>query len=268
MPPTISTSAAIFCPRGSLLREASASCALRATSMLLGRVVHAAGDFPVDRAGIGLLRRLLDTDVGEILGSLHLLHEGGQILVRYREPLEARLAGLLLEVADPDPLRNDDGELVEDLHRPRAGLLQGIEDLQLVLELLLVFGDGLHFADRLLELGDLGAGGADLVVHLGEAVVDGAVPEVVPDERADDEHGEQHQELLPELLLLLGPYGEEVDADHGFLTARSSGAGRDRWRPPPKGPRPSRSSDRSGGCRPRRPLRGSGSPPEPRRAAR
>src|SRR3954466_714245 len=107
MPPTTSTSAAIFCPRGRLLREASASCALRATSMLLRRVVHAAGDFPVDRAGIGLLRRLLDGNVGKELRGLELLYERRQILVGDREPLDGRLAGLLVEIADPDA-RGDD----------------------------------------------------------------------------------------------------------------------------------------------------------------
>src|SRR3954470_16623737 len=141
MPPTTTTSTAIFCASGSLLSDASASCAVRATSMLLLRVVHAAVDFPVDRAGIGLLRRLLDGNVGEELRGLELLHEQRQILVSHRQALDGRLAGLLVEVADPDARRNDRRHLVEDLHRAGAALLQGLEDGELVLERLLVLGD-------------------------------------------------------------------------------------------------------------------------------
>src|SRR5256885_6240674 len=114
MPPTMKTRTPIFCASGSLLREAIASCAVRATSKLLGRVVHAAGDFPVDRAGIGLLRGLLDRDVGEELRRLQLLREGGQVVVRRRESLDAGGAALLLEVVDPDAGRDDRGHLVED----------------------------------------------------------------------------------------------------------------------------------------------------------
>src|SRR5205823_4634110 len=101
MPPTMNTRMPIFCASGSLLRDASASCAVRATSKLLGRVVHAAGDFPVDRAGIGLLRSLLDLYVREELRGLQLLREGGQIVVRHRESLQARHARLLAVVVDP-----------------------------------------------------------------------------------------------------------------------------------------------------------------------
>src|SRR5438067_12730884 len=164
MPPTTNTSTAIFCASGSLLSEASASCAVRATSMLLGRVVHAAGDFPVDRAGVGLLRRLLDRHLGEEFRRLQLLREGGEIVVRHCEPLDARHAGLLGEVVDPYAGRDDRGDLVEHLHRAGATLLEGVEDPELVLERLLVLGDGLDLADGLLELRDLGAGGVDLPV--------------------------------------------------------------------------------------------------------
>src|SRR5436305_2320707 len=167
MPPTTTTSTAIFCASGSLLSDASASCAVRATSMLLGRVVHAAVDFPVDRAGIGLLRRLLDGNLGKELRGLQLLHERGKVLIGDGVTFDGRLAALLVEIADPDARRNERRHLVEDLDGTRAALLQGVEDLELVLERLLVLGDGLHFSDGLLQLRDLRAGPGDLAVHLG-----------------------------------------------------------------------------------------------------
>src|SRR5256885_12623212 len=129
MPPTRKTRTPIFCASGSLLREARASCAVRATSMLLGRVVDAASDFPVDRAGIGLLRSLLDRYFREELRGLQLLREGGEIVVCHGESLDAGDAGLLGVVADPHAGPDDGGELVEDLHRSGAALLQGVEDL-------------------------------------------------------------------------------------------------------------------------------------------
>src|SRR5947209_12352932 len=101
MPPTMKTRTPIFCASGSLLREAIASCAVRATSKLLGRVVHAAGDFPVDRAGIGLLRSLLDRHFREELRGLQFLREGGEIVVRHRETLDAHETRLLAELVDP-----------------------------------------------------------------------------------------------------------------------------------------------------------------------
>src|SRR3954470_8413565 len=98
MPPTMKTSTPIFCASGNLLMEASASCAVRATSKLLGRVVHAAGDFPVDRAGIGLLRSLLDRYFREELRGLQLLRKSGEIVVRCCESPDARHPGLLAVV--------------------------------------------------------------------------------------------------------------------------------------------------------------------------
>src|SRR3954466_8077023 len=120
MPPTRKTRTPIFCARGSLLSDARASCAVRATSMLLGRVVDAAGDFPVDRAGIGLLRSLLDRYVREELRGFQLLREGREIVVGHRRSLDARHSGLLAVIAHPDARRDDGGDLVEDLHRSGA----------------------------------------------------------------------------------------------------------------------------------------------------
>src|SRR3954471_9558486 len=124
MPPTMNTKMPIFCASGSLLRETSASCTVRATSKLLGRVVHAAGDFPVDRAGIGLLRSLLDRYVREELRGLQLLGEGGEVVVGPRGTLGACAAGLLAVLRHPYPRRNDGRDLVEDLNRAGAALLQ------------------------------------------------------------------------------------------------------------------------------------------------
>src|SRR5438045_869789 len=168
MPPTMKTRTPIFCASGSLLREAIASCAVRATSKLLGRVLHAAGDFPVDRAGIGLLRSLLDGNVREELRGLQLLREGGEIVVRHCESPQGRDARLLAVVVHPDTRRDDGRDLVEDLHRSGAALLQGVEDLDLVLERLLLLGDVLHLARRLLALGSWDPGGSDRPVDLGE----------------------------------------------------------------------------------------------------
>src|SRR3954466_11185201 len=111
MPPTRKTRTPIFCARGSLLSDARASCAVRATWKLLGRVVHAAGDFPLDRAGIGLLRSLLDRYVREELRGLQLLREGGEVVVRRRRAPEVRYPGLLAVLGHPYARRNDGGDL-------------------------------------------------------------------------------------------------------------------------------------------------------------
>src|SRR6266480_2190539 len=200
-------------PRGILLTALRTSCPLSAISFASGRVVRVAGDDPLHDAVRPLLRRL-DGDVGEVGRRLQLLGEGGEVLVARGLAIDRHVAGLLVELEDPDLLRNDGGQLVEHLHRSGAAPLQGVEDLQLVLERLLVFLDRLHLADGLLQLGDLGAGVDDLLVERAQLRLEAVEDEEVSDPGQHEEQHEQHQ-LLPAKLALLGCADwEEVDADH------------------------------------------------------
>src|SRR3989449_1884721 len=243
-----------FWPRGILLTALSTSCPVSAISFASGRVVRVAGDDPLHGPVCPLPRRL-DGDVAEVGRGLQLLGEVGEVLVAGGRAVHRHGAALLVEVHDPDLLRDDGGHLVEHFHRPGAPLLQGVEDLQLVLERLLVFLDRLHLADGLLQLGDLVASGDDLLVEREQLRLEAVVDEEVPDPRQDQEQHEEHQLLPAELALLGCADREEVDEDHRARspTARSTCAAQARWRPPPTGRRPSRSWSRNVGCRSPRP---------------
>src|SRR3954470_17288190 len=240
-----------FWPRGILLTELRMSCPVSAIGVFAsGGVVGVADDGPADYAVRRRLLRALDGDVGEMGAGLELLGEAGEVLVARGQADQGHPAVLFGVVGDPHLLRDQGGQLVQHLDRAGAALLQGIEDLQLVLERLLVFLDRLDLADGLLQLRDLGAGGSDVAVQLGELARDAAVPEVVADGRQRQEQDEEEQLLPAEFPLLGGADGKEVDPDHrALLTARWTCAGQARWPRPPRATRPSRSWGRTSGCR-------------------
>src|SRR5919108_3212569 len=217
MSPTMTPRPATLCASGALVMVLRTSCPLSATVSSSDRVVGDAGDLPLDRPAVVLLRRLLDRDVGEVLGRLQLLREGGEVLVRHGRPVQHQVAALLRVLVDPDLVGDDRRELVHDLDRPGARLLERIEDLELVLERLLVLRDRLHFADRLFQLRDLVARGDDALVERIQVVVLRLPPQVVADSRAHQDQGEEDQLLAAEFALLGGADREEVDPNHRRL---------------------------------------------------
>src|SRR5438477_1225244 len=128
---TMSPRPATFCASGALMMLLRTSCPVSATVSSSGRVVGSAGDLPLDRAAVVLLRSLLDAHVREVLGRLQLLREGGEVLVRHGRPVDDQVPVLLGVLADPHLVRNDGGELVHHLHRSGARLLERVEDLEL-----------------------------------------------------------------------------------------------------------------------------------------
>src|SRR2546429_2062734 len=220
--PTIRPRATTFWERGALVIELRMSCPVSATVSSSSRVVRVAGDLPLHRSALALLRRLLDGHVREVLGGLQPLGERGEVLVGHREPAHHHAAVLLGVVGDPGLVGDDGGELVHHLHRPGATFLERVEDLQLVLERLLVLGDRLDLADGLLQLGDLAAGRGDALLERVEAVLLRLPPGVVSQQPAHQDEAEEDQLLPAELALLGGADGEEVDVDHGVSSAYRS----------------------------------------------
>src|SRR5438105_6008836 len=154
--PTTIATAATFCDSGALVTELRMSCRLSATvSSRLRRIIGGAADLPIDRSAVVLLRSLLDEDAAEVLRGLQLLGEAGEVLVGHGLAVHHHVAALLRVLGQPHPGGKDGRQLVHHLHRAGAALLERVEDLQLVLERLLVLGDGLHLADGLLQFRDL-----------------------------------------------------------------------------------------------------------------
>src|SRR6267154_1207336 len=195
--PTIRPRPSTFCERGALVIELRMSCPVSATVSSSGRVVRVAVDLPLHRPALVPLRRLLDGDVGEVLGGLEPLREGGEVLVGHGQAVHHHDAVLLRVLRDPGLVGDDGGELVHHLDRPGAAFLERVEDLQLVLERLLVLGDRLDLADRLLQLGDLVAGGGDARLERVQAVVLRLPPRVVAEQAADQDEREEDQLLAP-----------------------------------------------------------------------
>src|SRR5438309_7191439 len=213
---------ATLCASGALVMVLRTSCPVSATVSSSDRVVRGTGDLPLDRPAVVLLRRLPDGHVGEVLRRFQLLREGGEILVRHRGPVHDQLLALLAEIDEPHPVRDDRGQLVHQLHRTHARLLQGVEDLELALEGFLLLRDRLHLADRLFQLRDLVARGDDALLDRRQVVVLRLPPEVVPHSGAGEDEGEEDELLAAELALLGGADREQVDADHRRLLPYSS----------------------------------------------
>src|SRR6266852_5244325 len=220
--PTIRPRPTTFCERGALVIELRMSCPVSATVPSSDRVVRVAVDLPLHGPALVLLRRLLDGDVGEVLRGLQLLRERREVLVRHRQPAHHHVAALLGVLGDPGLVGDDGGELVHHLHRPGAAFLERVEDLQLVLERLLVLGDRLDLADRLLQLRDLGARGGDALLERRQAVLLRLPPGVVAQQRPHQDEPEEDQLLAAELALLGGADGEQVDVDNRRLLAYRS----------------------------------------------
>src|SRR5438094_3683925 len=212
--PTTRPRPTTFCERGALVILLRTSCPVSATVSSSSRVIGGAVDLPLDRPVLVFLRCLLDGDVAEVLRGLQPLGERGEVLVGHRVPPHHHAAVLLAVLEQPGPVGDDGGELVHHLDRPGPALLERVEDLQLVLERLLVLGDRLDLADRLLQLGDLAAGGRDALLEGVEGVVLRLEPGVVPEQRAEQHEPEEDQLLAAELALLGGANREQVDVDH------------------------------------------------------
>src|SRR6202165_699828 len=198
VPSTTTPTATSFCGSGTLLTRVSSSCVVSAMGSPSSGVVRDAGDLPIDHP-VRTLVGALDGDVAEVLRGLQLLGEAREVLVRDGVSLDGDCAGLLEVFADPDLGGNDGGQLVEHLDRAGTALLEGVEDLELVLERLLLLGDRLHFADGLLELGDLRPGGGDLALDGLQILLGLLVPEEVADHGEDREQTEQDELLSPVL---------------------------------------------------------------------
>src|SRR6267378_2046658 len=201
---------------------ASLGSSVSATVPSSSRVVRVAVDLPLHRPALVLLRCLLDGDVREVLRGLQLLREGREVFVGHREPAHDHVPVLFAVLGDPGLVGNDGGELVHHLDRPGAAFLERVEDLQLVLERLLVLGERLDLADRLLQLGDLVAGGGDARLERVQAVLLRLPPGVVAEQAAHQDEPEEDQLLAAEFALLGGADGQEVDVDHGRLSAYRS----------------------------------------------
>src|SRR5438874_849871 len=84
----------------------------------------------------------------------------------------------------------------------RRGVVAAGGDGELVLGRLLLCGDVLHFADDLVELGDLVGGPLQLLLPPLEIALESVGPEKVADDPTDDEDAEEDELLLASLLLL------------------------------------------------------------------
>src|SRR5512146_592068 len=185
-----------------------------------GRVVDRSRDREVDalELPVALRGRLLELWTGEVLGALQGTDERGDVLDRPGAALDGRGAALLVQLLEPDPLRDHRRELVEHLDRPLATSLELLQDRELVFDRGLLRLDVLHLADDLLELGDLRARPLQLLRAGGELGSAAAAPPEIADEHEDDGQREEEELLLSSHLLLRDPDRKQVDADHGYLS--------------------------------------------------
>src|SRR5258708_21960035 len=262
IPSTTTPTATSFCGSGTLLTRVSSSCVVSAMGTPSSGVGRDAGDLPIDHP-VRALVGALDGDVAEVLGGFQLFGEAREVLVGDGVSLDGDCAGLLDVLADPDLGGNDGGQLVEHLDWAGTALLEGVEDLELVLERLLLLGDRLHFADGLLELNDLRLGVGDLAFDVLHVLLGLLVPDERADHREDREQTEQDELLSPVLALLRRAHRQQVDPDHrssslaamlrSFMrsSAPPCAGARGRRRRRRRQRSPSRSWGRTPGCRSR-----------------